>query len=255
MADDRRMTFIVVPHAGTRDLSTRTYEISYRTLRRWVITGAVVLTLLVLMAASWFYLLSQTARVALLQNQVEHLRGQVAQTEELRRALEHIEAQKRQIDAILSDGMSRPGDSARVIPPERPDSLSDSTQASLPRSWPLAARGFVTQEPRLRGDGHPGLDVAVSVGTRVLASASGVVEAAGEDPVYGRYVRIAHPGGYETLYGHASRVLVTAHQRVRAHQLIALSGNTGASTAPHLHFEVRRNGSPVDPRILVPSPE
>jgi murein DD-endopeptidase MepM/ murein hydrolase activator NlpD len=252
MADDRRMTFIVVPHAGTRDLTTRTYEISYRTLRRWVIAGAGVLVVMIAMAASWVYLAAQAARTQVLERQVTRLEGQVAQTEELRRALEQLEAQKRQIDAILSEGMNRPRDSVPAAPPAESD---DSTQASLPRGWPLAARGYVTQEPAALPSGHPGLDVAVTTGTRILASAAGVVEVAGEDPVYGRYVRIAHPGGYETVYGHASRVLVKARDHVRERQPIALSGSTGASTAPHLHFEVRRDGVPVDPRTLVLTPE
>jgi murein DD-endopeptidase MepM/ murein hydrolase activator NlpD len=253
MADDRRMTFIVVPHAGTRDLTTRTYEISYRTLRRWVIAGAVVLVAVLTMAASWFYLFAQVARAEFLAGQVARLQQQVAQTDELRRALEQLEAQKRQLDVMLREGMPANRDSVRAAPAaEEPD---DSTQASLPRGWPLAARGFVTQEPVIPAPGHTGLDVAVAAGTRILASASGVVEVAGEDPVYGRYVRIAHPGGYETLYGHASRVLVKAHQRVSEREAIALSGSTGVSTAPHLHFEVRKNGIPVDPRTLVPTPE
>jgi murein DD-endopeptidase MepM/ murein hydrolase activator NlpD len=252
--DDRRMTFIVVPHAGTRDLTTRTYELSYRTLRRWGVAGAVVLVVLAAMAASWFYLFAQLARAEILERRVGELEHQVAQTNELRRALEQIEAQKRQIDAILSEGMEGARDSARSAPPE--DTASDSTQALLlPRGWPLADRGFVTQEPMLPSSGHTGLDVAVRAGTRILASAEGVVEAAGEDSVYGRYVRIAHVGGYETLYGHASRVLVKAHQRVQERQPIALSGSTGVSTAPHLHFEVRKDGVPVDPRTLVLTPE
>jgi murein DD-endopeptidase MepM/ murein hydrolase activator NlpD len=255
MADDRRMTFIVVPHAGTRDLTTRTYELSYRTLRRWGIAGAVVLLVLVVMAASWLYLAAQATRVHLLEAQVDRLQVQVAQTDELRRALEQLEAQKRQIDAILSEGMSRPRDSIPAAPPAD-SARDDSTQAMLPRGWPLAAKGFVTQEPGSPPTrGHSGLDVAVTTGTRILASAAGVVEDAGIDPVYGRYVRIAHPGGYETLYGHASRILVKAHQLVHAREAIALSGSTGASTAPHLHFEVRKNGVPVDPRTLVLTPE
>lgn len=257
MADDRRMTFIVVPHAGTRDLTTRTYEVSYRTLRRWMVAGAVVLLALVGMAVSWIFVASRAARVTLMERDVQRLRAQVASQEELRQHLEELEAQIRQMQGMFGADAPRQGGAA--LPP---DSLAedttaaaeDSTQASLPRSWPLAARGFVTQEPRLE-KGHPGLDVAVSAGTRILAAAPGVVEDAGEDPVYGRYVRIVHGGGYETLYGHASRVLVKAHQQVRERQAIALSGSTGVSTAPHLHFEVRKDGVPVDPRTLVHTPE
>jgi murein DD-endopeptidase MepM/ murein hydrolase activator NlpD len=246
MSDDRRMTFIVVPHAGTRDLTTRSYEISYRTLRRWVIAGGV-------------------AQVGLLERDVERLQGEVAQTRELRGMLEQLEAQKRQIDALLGEGMVRPDSSRRAVPPEDDSTQASlapawlgsfaSNQAGLPRAWPLAARGFVTQGAVQQPSGHPGMDVAVSAGTRILAAASGVVREAGVDPVYGHFVRIAHGGGYETLYGHASRVLVAAHQQVHERQPIALSGNTGASTAPHLHFEIRKDGVPVDPRVFVHSPE
>jgi murein DD-endopeptidase MepM/ murein hydrolase activator NlpD len=107
---------------------------------------------------------------------------------------------------------------------------------------------------RTRGGLHPGMDIAVASGSHILASGSGVVAEVGEDSVYGRYVRIAHPGGYESLYAHASELLVRARQRVPAGEVIALSGSTGVSSAPHLHFEIRRNGRPVDPVTMIHNP-
>jgi murein DD-endopeptidase MepM/ murein hydrolase activator NlpD len=65
------------------------------------------------------------------------------------------------------------------------------------------------------------------------------------------FVLLTHGDGYETMYGHLSRVLVARGDRVRVGQVIALSGNSGRSTAPHLHFEVRRRGRSVDPLSLV----
>ncbi len=91
----------------------------------------------------------------------------------------------------------------------------------------------------------------MTAGSRILAAGAGTVLEAGDDPVYGRFVRIAHAGGYESVYGHASRLLVAEHQHVTRAQVIALSGSTGVSTAPHLHFEIRKDGRPVDPRGLV----
>jgi murein DD-endopeptidase MepM/ murein hydrolase activator NlpD len=85
----------------------------------------------------------------------------------------------------------------------------------------------------------------------VRAAGGGVVALTGVRDDYGVFVLLTHPDGYETMYGHASRVLVRDGERVAAGQVIALSGNTGRSTAPHLHFEVRRDGRSVDPMALM----
>src|SRR5690606_17065368 len=109
-------------------------------------------------------------------------------------------------------------------------------------------RGYVTQEHLGRIPGqHPGIDIAVAEGNYVRASGGGQVTDAGDDPVYGKFVRIRHMEGFETVYGHASELFVAAEDEVERHQVIALSGNTGSSTAPHLHFEVWKDGSPIDP--------
>ena len=98
---------------------------------------------------------------------------------------------------------------------------------------------------------HPGIDLAVPVGSDVRASGGGVVRQVGEDPAYGLFVLIQHPDGYQTMYGHLSRVLVQRNDMVRAGQVVALSGSTGRSTAPHLHFEIRLQGRSLDPTTLV----
>ncbi len=94
---------------------------------------------------------------------------------------------------------------------------------------------------------HKGVDWATPVGTSVVASSSGVVTRAGWGSGYGYCVYIRHPDGRETRYGHLSKVLVSAGQSVSQGQRIALSGNTGVSTGPHLHFEILVGGSQVNP--------
>ncbi len=94
---------------------------------------------------------------------------------------------------------------------------------------------------------HKGIDWAVPVGTAVYASSGGTVTKAGWGSGYGNVVYIKHPDGRETRYGHLSKVLVSAGQTVKQGQKIALSGNTGRSTGPHLHFEIRINGAAVNP--------
>lgn len=94
---------------------------------------------------------------------------------------------------------------------------------------------------------HKGIDWATPTGTAVNASCGGTVAKAGWGSGYGYVVYINHPDGRQTRYGHLSKVLVSAGQTVSQGQKIALSGNTGVSTGPHLHFEILINGSQVDP--------
>ena len=95
---------------------------------------------------------------------------------------------------------------------------------------------------------HGGIDIAVHEGTWVGAAADGVVTVAGDTGGhYGRAVFISHQNGYETQYGHLSKIFVRPGQRVKARKLIAKSGSTGRSTGPHLHFTVKKNGKAIDP--------
>ena len=255
--DERRMTFIVIPHGAGADLSTRSYEIRYRTLRTAVIAGGAVALVLFLMAASWFWMAAQAARVPGLNREIAELEKDRQRLEQLARTVARMEAQYEQVRTMLG-GAAPPLDSAgaaRGDTAAADTAAGDSTQASLPRQWPLAARGYVTRGHLARIPGrHPGIDIAVTAGSRILSAGAGVVLEAGEDSVYGRFVRIAHAGGYESVYGHASRLLVRERDRVGPAQVIALSGSTGVSTAPHLHFEIRKDGRAVDPRGLVDNP-
>jgi murein DD-endopeptidase MepM/ murein hydrolase activator NlpD len=94
---------------------------------------------------------------------------------------------------------------------------------------------------------HAGIDIAVPKGTQIGAAAEGVVKFAGWKGGYGYTVIIEHPNGTETLYGHNQKLLVEKGQSIGAGEPISLSGSTGKSTGPHLHFEVRQNGRAVNP--------
>jgi murein DD-endopeptidase MepM/ murein hydrolase activator NlpD len=94
---------------------------------------------------------------------------------------------------------------------------------------------------------HTGIDFGAPVGAPIFAAAAGEIFTAGWCRGYGRCIIILHGDGISTLYGHCSAVLVQSGQIVRRGQLIGLVGSTGLSTGPHLHFEVRRNGVPVNP--------
>ena len=112
--------------------------------------------------------------------------------------------------------------------------------------WPV--NGILTSGFGYRwGRMHEGIDVAVAEGTPLLAAASGTVIMAGYNGGYGNYTCIDHGSGLSTCYGHQSGFAVTAGSSVTQGQVIGYSGNTGSSTGPHLHFEVRINGAAVDP--------
>ncbi len=95
---------------------------------------------------------------------------------------------------------------------------------------------------------HTGLDIGGTLGAPVRAAAAGEVFFASWRGGYGQCIIVLHGGGMSTLYGHLSRISVHCGQTVSRGQVIGAVGSTGLSTAPHLHFEVRRNGVPVNPR-------
>ena len=95
---------------------------------------------------------------------------------------------------------------------------------------------------------HEGLDFTAAIGTPIHAAAGGIVIFAEQTPDYGKIVKIDHGSGLETRYAHASKLLVKAGDRVEKGQVISLVGSTGRSTGAHLHYEIRLNGEPLDPR-------
>ena len=94
---------------------------------------------------------------------------------------------------------------------------------------------------------HSGIDIAAPLGTPIHAAASGEVMSASLNRGYGLCIIILHGNGVQTLYGHCSRLAVHAGQMVRRGEIIGNVGSTGRSTGPHLHFEVRRDGHPINP--------
>jgi murein DD-endopeptidase MepM/ murein hydrolase activator NlpD len=97
---------------------------------------------------------------------------------------------------------------------------------------------------------HTGIDYGAPTGTSIFATANGRVTFAGWKSGYGKLIIIKHPNGYQTYYGHCSRLLKKPGQLVEQGQLIALVGQTGVATGPHVHYEVRVNGKPIDPNTV-----
>ncbi|HEV2440591.1 MAG TPA: M23 family metallopeptidase [bacterium] len=141
---------------------------------------------------------------------------------------------------------------ARPVAPTAAPLPSRSAAWHLALSWPSG--GVVTSRfgwrvhPIFGGrEFHTGMDIATRYGSPVVAARAGIVRFVGWKPGYGRIVILDHDGGIETAYSHLSAALVSPGQRVARGQTIGRIGNSGWSTGPHLFFEVRRNGVPLDP--------
>ena len=125
--------------------------------------------------------------------------------------------------------------------------------AATPSIWPAA--GEVTSRFGWRnspwgggsGDWHPGIDIAGDTGTPIYATADGTVASSSWYGGYGNMVEINHGNGIVSIYGHNSQNLVSAGQTIKKGQLIAYMGSTGYSTGPHVHYEIRVNGTAVNP--------
>ena len=184
--------------------------------------------------------------VTLADEQRRHVASQVAEMENLSAAEEAqlealIVARQRELEAERVARMRASGITGTPV-----------AEGGGSMSWPVS--GTITSPFGWRHspfggglDFHPGLDIGAPMGTTITAAAGGTVISAGWYGGYGNYILIDHGGGVATGYGHCSRIFVAAGQTVQRGQAIGAVGSTGASTGPHLHFEVRVNGKPVDP--------
>lgn len=132
------------------------------------------------------------------------------------------------------------------------DSFLKSTPTLMPANGHLTSNYGPRMSPYAgRIKMHEGLDIGASIGTPIVAPADGVVTFSGPKPGFGNFIQIDHGYGIETIFGHASSLSVKKGQKVARGDKIATVGNTGYSTGPHVHYEVRVNGTPVDPLYYV----
>jgi len=259
-----RSVTIVVHTDGDVDSKQIRLPVWAFTAGKW---GALVVGLLMVLFFAFAGPITRAAaRVPGLQRELSRLREENGRVQQLAAALNRAEGNYQTLRKLLGGPASRdttvPVGASTVLMRAVPVRAAPAsarryeTTPSTPSHWPLDLQGFVTRGQVGEGSGgdgeaHEGIDIAVPVGTPIRASGGGTVEAAGTDADFGMFVLLRHPGGYESMYGHASRVLVREGDSVGAGQVIALTGSSGRSTAPHLHFEIRREGQSLDPLTLV----
>jgi len=224
-------------------------------LLKFIVGGLVVLILgIVLFFVFYGHILSRAARadklaeenqrllryqykVQLLEENLKQARGIVTRLTDM--AGIDIEFPEIPDDSTLFTALDQAGQAVIASSPG-PD-------FTFPSGLPI--QGFMTQEFEIEDSNryHPGVDIACAEGTPVLATAPGEVIYADFDSTYGYMVVIQHSDSVTTIYGHNRELLVQTGQKVLGGSRIALSGNTGISTAPHLHYELRINNQPIDP--------
>lgn len=259
MSATRRKATVILHRDG--DPASRSLRMPIWLFRVALAAVVVIAVLIVVSAALFAPIVRTAARVPGLNREIERLSSENERVNELAARLEFAEERYAQIRNMLGGDLvpelPRAEGTAVALRPlfARPPSTPPCyvTGPTRPRYWPLGEAGVVTRGTVGAGSSaevHTGLDIAVAQRTPVKAAGGGVVSAVGDDAEYGLFVRIDHLEGYQSMYGHASRVMVALGDSVQAGQVIALSGSTGRSTAPHLHFEILRNGVPLDPSSM-----
>lgn len=268
----RPVTLLVLPHESGRTLRLRMPAAALAAIAlAWLFSIGLASFLLIrrinyeAMRLMNRHLAEENERYAQEVAKAEGLTQRLAPLErELRRAL----GRTRNIAAM---GAGEGGPQVSFLPEDIPARVSKLTEvgeqlfrdyqglASLvsatPSGWPI--KGWITSEFGERispytgevGTLHTGLDIANKTGTPIIAAADGITVHAGWTAGgYGKLVEISHGYGYATFYGHCSRLKASPGQKVRKGDIIAYVGSTGNATGPHLHYEVRLYGVPVNPK-------
>lgn len=243
----KRLLVYLEPEGATR---TFQYRVAYGLIAA-VLTFLVVLVIVFIVGGTIFARGIDSARKAdqlsaandSLRVEFRKLRAIEAQLGELRRVNERM----LRLAGVDSDRLLDDLASGLELN-QTEDSVWRYSQPHLPPRVGIQSRGF-RSEPK--GSEHLGVDIPGPIGVPIFASGGGIVTRVGEDAVYGKVVTLDHGSGITSLYGHNDAILVSQGDSVLAGQPIARLGNTGKSSAPHLHFEIRLDDVPVDPADFI----
>lgn len=256
---DRGYSILIVPRRGSRLLRL---FFSPHTIQILLCGALFLLTLCGLLLGDYLWMKRQRRDVqrimAKAQTQKEELSALYGRTREIESLLAHWKGLHKKLETSLPTN-PRPTGGNRDLVAGLENSLTSLQNelrrliASTPSEWPV--RGQVSSGVGTRLDPwtgkpefHAGLDIPKPIGTPVRASAQGTVNFVGSSNGSGQVVILDHGQGIVTKYAHLEKIHVKKGQMVRKGEEIATVGNTGKSTSPHLHYELRVNGIPVDPR-------
>ncbi len=192
------------------------------------------------------------SRLAYLERRNRTLEAEFTKVLALRRQLEQVEQQSRKMAAML--GIEKTPspvnwDSLPLDSQALPEWVRGKTWGSQPVPKLVPVDDYAVSQRA--NEPHLGVDLAAAEGAPVRATADGVVEQRGNDKQYGKFLLLKHGDGYESYYGHLKDWNVARGDSVQLGQTIGWIGTTGKSTAPHLHFEIRKDGQRIDPASVL----
>ncbi len=258
------------------------WRLSVGRARGLTIAAMITVAIVVVAILLYLFMVKQTIDLSRYKSENRQLRAEVARIQAISADLDELQSLSRQLQrSLTAGGETSPGFEMQEISIPEPvadpmaneswlqirqtrvtdaepgwllkESMFAIAGANMPQRWPVD--GFITRgyEPNVvdPSQSHTGVDIAVPRGTPVRASAAGVVIAADWTPRLGNRVIIDHGDGVLSVYGHNQILLVSKHDSVEPGTVLALSGNSGISTAPHLHFEIWIKGNTVDPLTIL----
>lgn len=252
---ERYISFIIAPHHKAKQWHM---DFSYTGLKRIAILLAGLLLVAVFFIANYGHIFWRASQYEIMKKRTREVEAKFSELQDLKRELSGLKKTEAKLQHMLgisqqpvmlslNDINRSTSLNASVAGDTSPSSNSgDTVSRDSGRSTPniMPVKGWISAK---LGANHTGVDIAAREGDPVVAAADGIVTFAGWDNYFGNKVEIAHGQKFSTMYGHNAKLFVKEKQAVKQGQVIALVGSTGQSSGPHLHYEVRINGKPVDP--------
>ncbi|MBU0691198.1 M23 family metallopeptidase [bacterium] len=261
---------------GESDSNHRQFRVSKGFVYTLISFVCIVLVVAIGETFAIWHLKSKASQVAPLTQRIEELEATEQKVAELGKEITDLQSFEKQLRLALSaegsdsladvpwtrSGVDGEDDTLMYLKAEEAipkrnafilPSMTSLESSDIPTYLPV--RGYITRKYTTLGPykyaSHHGLDIAAREGIPILAAADGTVLFAGWTYPYGQLIIISHPSGFSTFYGHNQAMLVTAGENVIQGQPIGLLGNSGRSTAPHLHFEIWEGDHPIDPLTML----
>lgn len=236
---------------STNSGKSKYFFISRRIFRIAMICSIVVAVTVLFAVINYSRIYYQAIETVILKRRNIEIEREFAKIQEIKENLQNVERSHKKIKAML--GVEQAPDEVVPIINQVDHEYSEhvangsSREENIPSILPT-----IGEISRSFGDHHHGIDIAAPRFSPVVAAASGIVEEAGWDSIYGNYVIVEHNVHYTTFYGHLNSIATQQNAKVKGGEIIGTVGSTGRSTSPHLHYEVRFARKAVDPSGYLP---